>query len=167
MGRGDGEYKILLEERKQKPSDPFLAQGFVGRSEMLRKWKVPHSCTGHFGALSLEALETPSYLDSSSTGAMHKGCRPPGTPAISSVLLSNGALERWGQVAVDGALSCSLASPGLYIPRRGMRRRGCLDWGSGQDCETGGSRVVAYTSLLKASCRELHSAVSRMGSRAV
>lgn len=44
LDRGDGEYKILLEERKQKPSDPFLAQGVVGRNEMRRKWEVPQSC---------------------------------------------------------------------------------------------------------------------------
>lgn len=74
--------KFCLRKESRNHQIHFWPKGLWGEMRCGESGKYPSHATRHFGALSLEALETPSYLDGSSTGAMHKGCRPPGTPAV-------------------------------------------------------------------------------------
>lgn len=73
-----------------------------------------------------------------------------------------------GRIEQGDGRGCAVLFPGLpgsVCPQDDSGEEGPLDRDGGQDCETGSSRLIVCLSLLKASCRKLCSAVSRLRSR--
>ena len=155
--------KLLLEE-KSRNRFVFGSRG-CGEKDFEKGGSTPLMHRALWG-ISLKALETPFfYPDAFSAGVMHKGVRPLRALDISLVPLSSGAWEdgtRWW-LRVCCPIPCL---PRSVCPQDGSGEEGPRDRGGGQDWETGSSRLLVCLSLLKASCRKLCSAVSRLRSRA-
>lgn len=85
----------------------------MGRSEILRKYRVPLSCTGYFGGLVSGGFRS-ALVNSvaTSVGAMCKGYRPPRIPDISWVPMWH--TRDVVEVSVDGGFNeHTIVLPGL------------------------------------------------------